>query len=441
MGTEASVYDTIKGLIEGNEGAGGILRCMSSSLLPWSEFLSMRLPSEFSPVELWDLLELLNRATGIEVPIPDLDDNDYWYTRTHELTDTVAAIQCMCQAGSDVHRQMTATLNTQVLVRSRIDETMAAALLDGLVISEQDGYAQLQLDRAPRNDTERLVLNTLTALDDLGDLIDVPFSKELFMHLRYLLLEGVDVAGLKVAQPRMGLLFFDYPAERTTRLADRQLDYISVYANHASGDPHDLPLIRALLLPDMFRLYRPVPDLSAQVGRLAFRLYALKTGLPVLGMLPLSRAKLRWEEKSYYSSVVRVTPESHAEARLHSPTNLTSYMTLVTQLAMTALKDLTWSIERLRQRDEELRDLLQHDPDVNHRQRSVLGRALRNPDAEFRIAYHKTAHNVVYATARADMLELAEKGYLVMSKKGKAHVFKAREGLREYIEGMYTIQS
>lgn len=410
---------------------------MSASHLTWSEFVSMRLPSEFSPVELWELLQMVNRATGIELPIPDLDDNDYWYTRTHELTDTVAAIQCMCQAGSDIHRQMTATLNTQVLVRSRIDETMAAALLDGLVISEEDGYALLQLDRSPRNDTEQLVLNTLTALDDLGDLVDIPFSKDLFMHLRYLLLEGVDVAGLKVAQPRMGLLWFDYPDDKVSRLADRQLEYISAYINHVSGDAHDLPVIRALLLPDMFQLYRPIPDLSAQVGRLAFRLYALKTGLPVLGMLPMSRAKLRWEDGSFYSSVVRVTPQSHAEVRAHSPFNLTNYMTLLSQLAMTALKDLTWSIERLRQRDDELRDLLQHDPDVNHRQRSVLGRALRNPDAEFRIAYHKTAHNVVYATARADMLELVEKGYLVMEKQGKAHVFKPREGLRDFIKGTY----
>lgn len=434
--TTSDLYNGLRQLLTGSGGASLIKR-MSARHMPWDEFISQPLPPEMSPLATWDLLKLLARASGVEFPIPDIDGNEYWYLRTHEIADSVARIQCMCRADSDLYRTLTMTQNRSVLVQSRIDETIAAAWLDGLQISEKEARGLLELDRAPRNDTERLVRNTLTVLDDLQTLIDVPFSKELVWHLRYLLLEGVDVREIKSTEPRMGLMTLEYGQEQVAEAADRQLEYITAYMNHATGDPHDHPVLRALLIPDLFRFYRPLPDVNSEVGRLAFRLYALKTGLPVLGMLPLSRAKLNWEDGTLNSSVISLAHDPFFEARRHDGTDLTAYTTLSVQLTLVALQDLSWDLVKLERRDAELRELLQQDPLINHRQRSILGRALRDPTAEFRIAYHKNTHNVVYATARADLLELVEKGYLTMAKSGRAHVFVPREDLREYIESQY----
>jgi Fic family protein len=420
------------------EGLGELIKDLTARYHSWAEFSARPLPSQLKHDALWELLKLLFRAGGIEVPIPDLEGNEYWYHRTHELADMVAAIQCLCRGDSDLYRNLTMIQNRSVLVQSRIDETIAAASLDGLEISKADVQGMLQLDRVPRNNTERLVRNTLTALDDLPHLIDVPFSKELFWHLRYLLLEGVDVRGINVRSPRLGLIAPVYDNQDTQRVADRQLEFISAYLNHTTGEVHDHAVLRALLLPDLFRFYRPLPDSNSEVGRLAFRLYALKAGLPVLGMLPLSRAKLDWEEERHqHGSTVTLPPAAYHAARDHDGTDLTAYYTLSVQLALVALQDLSYKLRKLQERDEELRALLQRDPEINHRQRSILGRALRDPTAEFRIAYHKNTHNVVYATARADLLELAEKGFLEIGKSGRAMVFTPREGLREYIEQAY----
>ncbi len=197
---------------------------------------------------------------------------------------------------------------------------------------------------------------------------------------------------------------------------------------------HDHPVLRALLLPDMFRFYRPLPCLNSQVGRLVFRLYALKAGLPVLGMLPISRAKLAWEDDVLESSIVALRPAEYFEAHRHFGNDLTGYMTLAVQLALTALRDLSQQMEELKRQDEELRSLLQTDPSINHRQRSVLGRALKNPTAEFRIAAHRTTHSVVYATARADLLDLVDRGYLEMVTRGRAFVFVPKPGMRALLE-------
>lgn len=435
--TDSALYATLDEMLAEGGRVIPLLKRMATEYIRWDEFLEMPLPSEMSPRATWDLLKRLNRVTGIELPIPDLDGNEYWYMRTHEIADLTSRIMCACRADSDLFRQLTATQNTPVLVRSRIDETVAAALLDGLDISPEDYSEMLRLDRTPRSDNERLVVNTLSALDHLGDLVSEPFSAELLMHLRDLVTDGVDPAQLVHTKSRMGVVNREWGDETVARHAPEQARRICDYANHLTGEPHDHSVFRALLLADLFRVYRPLPNVNSQVGRLVFRLYTLKMGIPVLGVLPLSRTKLQWEEGLLPSLGTRYSPAEYLADREEQETDLTGYASLSLRLTIAALEDLVWQLHDLERQDRELRGLLQRDPEINHRQRSILGRALRFPDAEFRIAYHKTTHNVVYATARADLLQLVDKGFLKLGMSGRAMVFTAREDLRDFIEHGY----
>ena len=435
--TDTPLYAQLRRMLTEDPYMEQLLKRVTAAHLSWAEFQSIPISGSMSRDAVWELIRLLNRSVGIEIPVPDLDGNDYWYHRTHEIADSIAQIQCLCRADSSLYRHLTATRNTAVLARSRIDETIAAALLDGLAVSVEDYEEMLRTGRAPRTDNERLVYNTLGALDQLEHLRDEPFSYGLLMRLRNLVIDKVDIAGLVHTKRRLGTISVDYESGRTAEHAARQVEYICNYANHLSGDMHDHAVFRALLLPDLFRLYQPLPDVNSQVGRLAYRLYTIKTGLPVLGLLPLSQMRLDWEDGKLGSTLVSHGPAEHAEGRKVNGVDLTDYATLSVQLALVALLDLNWKLHQLELRDAELRNLLQWDPEINHRQRSILGRALKNPQAEFCIAYHKTTHNVVYATARADLLELVEKGYLVVGKKSRAMIFTPREGLREFIESGY----
>ena len=435
--TESRLYAELNQMFAGNEPVLLLLKRVMAAHLTWDEFLQMRLPDEMSPVATWNIVSALKRAVGIEIPVPDIAGNDYWYLRTHEIADSIAQVQCLCRTDASLYRRLTATKNTPVLVRSRIDETIAAAHLDGLEVVADEYNDMLRTDRPPRTDNERLVANTLDALDHLDELVAEPFSYDLLMHLRELVMKDVDPTKLVSIRSRLGLISFDYEDTVAEEHAAEQLKYICDYANHASGDIHDHAVFRALLLPDLFRFYRPLPGANAQVGRLAFRLYTQKMGIPVLGMLPISQVKLDWEDGKLGSSLVSYGPAEYTAERQRQGTDLTDYATMSLQLALVALLDLNWKLHQLEREDGELRSLLQRDPEINHRQRSILGRALKTPDAEFRIAYHRTTHNVVYATARADLLELVDKGFLVMGKKGRAMVFYPREGLRSYIENEY----
>jgi Fic family protein len=67
----------------------------------------------------------------------------------------------------------------------------------------------------------------------------------------------------------------------------------------------------------------------------------------------------------------------------------------------------------------------------NHRQRELLAQALRRPNAEFTLRKHRMDYQTAYSTARADLLELAEMGYLEKQSRGQAFIFTPTPDLRE----------
>lgn len=403
-----------------------LLNTMRRRSVPWDEFLSYPQPRNISPLDTWNVLGQLGRYAGVPVPIPDYDGNHYWYRRTHEIDDAAIRIVSACQTGSRLHRVMNAAAGQHFVVKSQVEETVAAAQLDGLEIDVAEAEALLRLTRRPQTAAEQLLTNTFSAFEELPAFIDAPFSEELFVHMQGSLVEGVDLHALPVRAASKGLVHAarDWNPDDQTQYGARQMRLIADYLNGRSSDADDLVFLRGELAADSFRYYHPLGLVSSQVGRLAGRLFALKNGLPGLLLLSLSKMKTDWESGLITPPHVTYDAVSYAEVYKRSPFDLTAEHTLLMQLALIALEETRSTIERWQHRDDEMRQLLHEESQLNQRQRSILGRAFRNPDAEFRIRYHQRNHGIHYTTARRDLLELVERGYLVVDQPGKAFVFR-----------------
>lgn len=416
-----------------NPEIGQLLTAVSVRHVPRWKIVTGDSAGDLTPQDLFDIVSALRRASGITVPVPDFEGNHYWFNWTYDMHDRASALTCYGRDDSSLNARLGKSRNAEVLVKSRINETVAAALLDGLIIQPEQAYSLLELDKLPKSGPERLILNSMRLLTEINQHVDEPFTPELIESIRQRLLEGVKESKLKFSSPRQGTLRQENPDEEIRAHAREQLELICAYLNHESGDERDNPVLRALILPDLMRFYRPLESLNTQVGHLLMRLYTLKAGLPVLGMLPYLHAKLRWEEGKMYSSIVVTQRDDYDPSSPENYFDLTGYYTLQLELLQESLYATMWALDDLHRRDERIREILQHDPDLNHRQRSILGRAIKEPGSEFLIAYHKTKHNVVYATARADLLELVDRGYLVMKKRSRAFVFVPTDNLLDRI--------
>lgn len=414
---------------------GQLLTDLATRHVPRDEIIGGGPASLFSATELYEFVTEMRRVSGMEVPVPDFEGNRYWFAWTYEMHDMAAKLQCFGRSDSSLNYRLGKARNAEVVVQSRIDETVAAALLDGLVIDPEEAYQLLHLDQPPKSGPERLILNSMRMLTDINRYADEPFTPGLIESIRQGLLEGVKESKLPFVCPRQGTLQYENPDEEIRAHAESQLQLICDYLNHETGDDRDSPVLRSLIIPDLMRFYRPLANLNTQVGHLLMRLYSLKAGQPVLGMLPYLHTKLQWEEGELYSSIVHIEKADYEPGSASNHFDMTGYYTLQLELLLESMYSTVWALDNLRSRDDRIREVLQHDAGLNHRQRSILGRAIQEPGSEFLIAYHRTQHNVVYATARADLLDLVERGYLRMVKRSRAFVFIPAENLLERLGG------
>ena len=432
---ERFAYKNTRTLVGDEHGIGHALRRSQESYLSWSQFQEMPTPPALTVRESWELLQTINHATGVDLPLSGLSDERYWYHPTREMVEHLAIIRASCVPGSRLFNTLADSRNAEVTVEYQVDEVVSAAALDGIKISDKARSSVPHMVRAPRGGVERLLYNELAVVRDLPHLVQSPFTPDLFLALRDRLLTNVDERTLASIDARSGLLPRAYDRAPSDAMAARQREQIAQFLNEQVAHRTIDPAVTALLLPEIFRAHTPLPSLNDQVGRLLLRLFAIKAGIPVLGMFPISRAKLLWERGELHREIAPLREDS-LDPHHDNGVDLTGVLTILLKLSMEALGTMSTALGRIAARDEELRTLVQYDHDLNHRQRSILGRALRNPEAEFRIAYHKQTHNVVYATARADLLELVERGYLLQESRGRTFVFTPRPNLHEYIENV-----
>ena len=112
-------------------------------------------------------------------------------------------------------------------------------------------------------------------------------------------------------------------------------------------------------------------------------------------------------------------------------TDFTPYYEYGIDCLVRAVRDLKESVERMEGADAQLLALLGRDASINYRQRAIINQALKNPRVQFVISQHRRSYGVAYATARADLVKLAELGLLTQGLRGKALVFSPSPDLEE----------
>jgi Fic family protein len=60
---------------------------------------------------------------------------------------------------------------------------------------------------------------------------------------------------------------------------------------------------------------------------------------------------------------------------------------------------------------------------------ALVRHALKHPYQQYTIEGHRNSHNIVYQTARTDLLDLHKRGVLQQMKKGKQMVFTVPKDL------------
>lgn len=403
--------------------------------LHWDELRYRDAPEGLSREEWWTAVMLARTPLLQNLPLLDKRGLPFRFATPSPVLidlhhiDRDAAGQIHTAAGESIREDP-----NRYLMSSLIEEAITSSQLEGASTTRQVAAAMLRTGRKPRDHSETMIFNNYRAMEHLRALKKEPLSPGRILELHRILTEDTldnpeDVGrfrqadAVKVIDSRDSAVLHDPPTY--TELPAR-LERLCAFANSDETSlPFVHPVLRAILLHFMIGYDHPFEDGNGRTARALFYWSMARSGYWLM-------------EYTSISHILRRAPARYMRSYLHTETdnNDTTYFLLhqlnTIRRAIVALHEY---MDRKVREQKETERLLSASPKLrtrfNHRQVALLTHALRNTGEGYRVDAHRRSHNVVYQTARSDLMNLHDLGLLEIAKQGNAYVFFAPENLRD----------
>ncbi len=413
--------------------------------LHWDELRRRPLPEGLTHAEWWAAVTLARASLFQRLPLLDKQGVPFVFATPSSVAidlhhiDRDAAGHIRSTAGAPFQAD-----TQRYLITSLIEEAITSSQLEGASTTRKAAAAMLRSGRRPRDPSEKMIFNNYCAMEHLRSLRDAQLTPEQVLELHQMLtqdtLDDPEDAGryrrddtVHVVDVRDNKALHVPPAHgelpmRMQRLCD--------FANAGEASlPFVHPVLRAVLLHFMIGYDHPFADGNGRTARALFYWSMAKSGYWLM-------------EYTSISHILRKAPAQYMRAYLHTETdkNDTTYFLLhQLQTIRQAIAALHAYVARKSREQKETERRLASSPNLrgrfNHRQTTLLNHALRNAGEAYRVDAHQRTHEVVYQTARRDLLELETQGLLEKTRKGNAFVYYAPADLRERLADLAKTQS
>jgi Fic family protein len=317
-------------------------------------------------------------------------------------------------------------------MRSLIEEATTSSQLEGASTTREVAKQMIREGRKPRDRSERMILNNYQTMQRIIELKDQLLTKNMIFEIHRLVTDGTldnPTGAGRFRRPDervvvgddFGEVFHDPPAAgeleaRITAMCD--------FANARAPGGFIHPMVRSMILHFWLAYDHPFIDGNGRTARALFYWAMLKQDYWLFEYITISK-------------IIIKGPVKYGRAFLHSETDendLTYFLLYHAEVVRRAIDELYLYIDQRTKRLAEIQRELRGFAHLNHRQRDLISHALRHPGQHYTIEYHRNMHNVVYETARSDMMNLADRGLLQRRKIGKAWFLTSPADLEERLK-------
>lgn len=313
------------------------------------------------------------------------------------------------------------------LVSSLMEEAIRSSQLEGATTSRRVAKELLRSGRAPRDRSELMILNNYKALEFMHDGMGDTLTPDLVMTLQRILTEGTlddpnaagrlqtsDEERVVVLDATDGSLIHTPPsADQLAARMQAMCDFANGQDDGAEGFIH--PVVRGILLHFWLAHDHPFVDGNGRTARALFYWYMRTQKYWLVEYLSISR-------------VIRSAPAKYGKAFLLTETDRgdTTYFLLhQLEVIQRAVEELHVYLNRKVREVREIEKLIKDSDRLNHRQLALISDASHHPENVYTYQSHAASHRVTHETARADLLQLQERGLLHRRKAGRRHIYSA----------------
>jgi Fic family protein len=379
--------------------------------------------------QFWLLVKLSRRQGQTTVPLRAVEGHPYYFR--YNIPSAAARILHLIDKnlGGMVQASFPQLDSPQdrerYLIASLQEEAIASSQIEGAAVTREAAKDMLLSGRKPRNPDEQMILNNYQTIRLLGELRQQPMTTALLLDIQRQLtentLERSDAIG-RLRRPDEKVLVWDEEDHQPLHLPPpaqelpARLEALCKYANEssASSSPFVHPAVRAIVLHFWLAYDHPFVDGNGRTARALFYWSMLRSGYWLIEYLSIS-------------SIIRNHPKQYARAFLnaeldeHDLTYFLLYHLRVIERSIDAMH--AYLDQKLKEREQISQVLLP--AQFNARQRAILTKALKEPQAIFSYQSHAHAHGATLATARSDLLALEKKGLLRGNRVGRRFEFVA----------------
>lgn len=390
----------------------------------WDEIRYREPPEGLSREEWWYAIRYARERESYELPLTDEHSHPFTYMMPDKAWERVHKIDQRLGGRITLGEEVTnPSTRDRYLVNSLIEEAITSSQLEGANTSGRVAKEMIRTGRPPRDKSEQMILNNYHAMNFIREHTNEKITPEFVCEVHRLVtertLDDPKMAGqiqlaegerVKVFDRQSGRILHTPPP--ADQLSER-LEKMCSFANGKTIEAFLHPVARAIIVHFWLAYDHPFLDGNGRTARALFYWSMLSQGYWLAEFLTISRILVR-------------APVKYARSFLYTETDerdMTYFIMYQLQVIMRAINDLEGYLQRKMAEVKKTEKLIKHSVELNYRQIALLGHALRHPDQAYTVKSHSSSHNVVPATARADLLNLTERGLLFRRKIGKAFYF------------------
>ncbi len=408
-------------------------RDFDSRYLHWDELRFRKPPDELTIEEWWLALKVRRKSSSRSISLKDKQGQLFSFNVPDLVVDLLHQIDRGSGTIVQIPEQITnADQRDRYLIRSLMEEAITSSQLEGAATTREVAKKMLAEGRKPQNHGERMIANNYATMQRILELKKNPLTPEMVFQIHREIShdaldipdgagrfrrqeEAIDVSDLQ------GNVFHIPP------LANELPERLQAMCDFANGKTPDFfvhPVIRGIILHFWLAYDHPFVDGNGRTARALFYWQMLHSGYWLFEFISISH-------------FLRKAPVQYGMAFLHSETDdndLTYFIIHQAEIIRRALKELHDYVVRKSSETRACLDALEKHPELNHRQQALIGHAVRHPGFVYNIGSHQKRQGITYATARNDLLKLAQSKLFEQKKVGRKFVFIAPNNLESRLQ-------
>jgi Fic family protein len=390
--------------------------------LHWDKLIRYNPPANLTHKEWWLGLKISRNSLYKNLPLLDKHGQPFKFLVTDPIPERLHHIDLGAGGRIGVPAIVTnPETKDQYYVSSLIEEAITSSQLEGATTTREVAKEMIRAARPPRNRSERMILNNFITMKEISRVKDQELTTALIAELHHLVTEETldnPAAAGRLRGPNdnifvgdnAGQIFHVPPPAETL---ENRMAAMCDFANGKTPEYFIHPVLRSIILHFWLAYDHPFVDGNGRTARALFYWSMLHYGFWLCEYISISRIILK-------------APVQYNRVFLYTETDdndLTYFILHQIDVIRRAVEELHTYIElkaaKLKAMERELRNTVL----CNHRQRALISHALRHPNYRYTIEGHRVSHNVVYQTARTDLLNLRDRGILRAHKVGRTWYF------------------